>query len=222
MVPKLVTLNDAEFEAENVDTPGENEYGARMNKFRLNFIAKNAEGGSGKSSVGAAGGSARASISGLAAVASGEVVDIDGPADAGEQTKEKEPASGPEKGKKGLGKGRKPDWYYENANAAAGPSGSTSSPLAPGPGAVPKGRGRGKGKGKTKEVSASSVPGDTSKTRKRGREAFTPMSEAMSVDSLSRNTTMSNFDPPAGSSLIPRLRVVAFFLHYPNLRIHSI
>lgn len=211
MVPKLVTLNDAEFEAENVDTPGENEYGARMNKFRLNFIAKNAEGGSGKSSVGAAGGSARASISGLAAVASGEVVDIDGPADAGEQTKEKEPASGPEKGKKGLGKGRKPDWYYENANAAAGPSGSTSSPLALGPNAVPKGRGRGKGKGKTKEVSASSVPGDTSKTRKRGREAFTPMSEAISVDSLSRNTTMGNFDPPSGSFRTPRLRASSPF-----------
>lgn len=124
MVPKLVTLNDAEFEAENVDTPEENEYGAKMNKFRLNFIAKNAEGGSGKGSAitatSAAGGSVRASVSGSAAVAAagGEVVNIDGPAETDEQSKEKEPASGSGKGKKGLGKGRKPDWYYENANSS--------------------------------------------------------------------------------------------------------
>jgi Ino eighty subunit 1 len=43
-IPRLVELTSEEFELENVDTEEEQEYGAKMRKFRLEFLAKNAEG----------------------------------------------------------------------------------------------------------------------------------------------------------------------------------
>ncbi|KAI0321098.1 hypothetical protein OF83DRAFT_1202421 [Amylostereum chailletii] len=43
LIPNLEPITEEQFELENVDTPPEKDYGAKMSKFRLDFLAKNAE-----------------------------------------------------------------------------------------------------------------------------------------------------------------------------------
>ena len=50
LIPELIPLTEEEFEKENVDPEDERDYAAKMTKLRLDFLAKNAQGGENNSS----------------------------------------------------------------------------------------------------------------------------------------------------------------------------
>ena len=50
LIPELIPLTEEEFEKENVDPEDERDYAAKMTKLRIDFLAKNAQGGENNSS----------------------------------------------------------------------------------------------------------------------------------------------------------------------------